>query len=147
MSNFTRIVKKTGKVLKISCARCNIVKFFSFSFPLREHFCCTLPAHLCTVVFVVGTIEDCIREVQNVVGFLKCDRGRLLCLLLLWGAKEKWNVQFHFQLPPPPLCTFYFAPHCCGSELSNIAILYCTITKPINLRKVFAIIGTRPRLH
>ena len=27
MSNFTRIVKTKGKILKIACVRCNFVKF------------------------------------------------------------------------------------------------------------------------
>ena len=33
------------------------------------------------VVFIVGTIEDGIRGIQNVVGVLKKDRGRLLLLM------------------------------------------------------------------
>ena len=65
------------------------------------------------------------------------------------GGGGKMECPASFSAPPPPtsLCTFYFAPQRCGSELNNIAILYCTITKPIYLRKVFAIIGTRPRLQ
>ena len=38
------------------------------------------------MVCVVGTIEDCIQGVQNVVGVLKKDRGHLL--LLIGGEGE-----------------------------------------------------------
>lgn len=57
------------------------------------------------MVCVVGTIEDCIQGVKNVVGVLKKDRGHLL--LLIGGEGEvrgrggggyekKWNAQFYF---------------------------------------------------
>ena len=62
------------------------------------------------VVFIVGTIEDGIRGIQNVVGVLKKDRGRLLLLMGGGGGgggeggrgregRKKWNVQLYFQPP------------------------------------------------
>ena len=45
----------------------------------------------CYVVFVVGTIEDCIRGVQNVDGVLKKDRGQLLLLIGRGEGTEKMD--------------------------------------------------------
>ena len=56
------------------------------------------------MVCVVGTIEDCIQGVQNVVGVLKKDRGHFLLLIggegevrgRGGGYEKKWNAQFYF---------------------------------------------------
>ena len=63
------------------------------------------------MVCVVGTIEDCIQGVQNVVGVLKKDRGHLL--LLIGGEGEvkgrgvgtKKNGMPNFIFSPP----FFFS--------------------------------------
>ena len=60
------------------------------------------------MVCVVGTIEDCIQGVQNVVGVLKKDSGHLLLLIggegevkgRRGGYEKKWNAQFYFGPPP-----------------------------------------------
>ena len=97
------------------------------------------------VVFVVGTIEDCIRGVQNFVSLFKAfrswgtrrtplserrlaaykkkkkkKRGRFL--LLIWGAgvSEKLNVQFSFQPPnPPPPPHFLFRSATAGKSICS----------------------------
>ena len=113
-------------------------------FAARSLFRCPFPPspyrRLSYVVFVVGTIEDGIRGVQNVVAnsmrshrgehtllpypkvgnrlncchqLIKKDRGRILYLIGGGGRgaeKIECPILFSGLPPPPPLPTFYFAP-------------------------------------
>ena len=105
------------------------------------------------VVFVVGTIEDCIRGVQNVVSLfypfrswqhallhfprlnccrwlIKKDRGRSLLLIGGGGRGGGWkklSVQFYFQLPvSSPTPHFLFRSAAAGlADLHSLFFLHC----------------------
>ena len=60
----------------------------------------------CYVVFVVGTIEDCIRGEQNVDGVLKKDRGHLVLLIGRGEGTEKMDCPILVSPPPPKHFSF-----------------------------------------